>query len=631
MSRTAQLPAAVVGNGSLLATLSARGALERLFWPNVDWGQHLGELRVGVAAGGRTRWLDAEELEAEQRYLDDTTALRTRLRGDGVEVEVVDLVLPEEPVLVRRVRAGAPGELVVYCRPELDESARYGSVYVDEARRALVFWRRDRALALAVDEPVEAACAHAGSGGETLRAAADEARATGGRIETGAVEGVIVGRLDAQARIVCAFGATPAEALERLDEPLGTPFETLLQRRAGHDARRLAEAADPLPGDGVVPLYRRSLLAFDLVSDRETGAVIAAPELDSDFTHSGGYGFAWGRDLAFITLAFLAARVNDLAERALRYLVRVQSPEGMWLHRHWSDGSLAPSWGLHQVDETGAALFAFEAAYRELGDEALDRELWPATRRAADFLFGFLDPDTGLPYPSVDLWEERQGEHAYSAAAVAGGLRAAAAMAARHEPPLADGYGEAARLLTAAIEEQLWSEEHGRYLRSRWVGRPDGGGSRLPAAFAQCLPYPNRTVASADPVDATVDVALLGLGWPFAAVDPASPRMRATVAAIERALVLPDGGVLRYEGDVYAGGNPWILTTLWLGLWYRRVGDEAGYRRCLDYAIARQSETGLLPEQVTRDGEPAWVLPLTWSHAMLVLAARPELSLISAP
>jgi GH15 family glucan-1,4-alpha-glucosidase len=103
--------------------------------------------------------------------------------------------------------------------------------------------------------------------------------------------------------------------------------------------------------------------------------------------------------------------------------------------------------------------------------------------------------------------------------------------------------------------------------------------------------------------------------------------MRATVAAIERALVLPDGGVLRYEGDVYAGGNPWILTTLWLGLWYRRVGDEAGYRRCLDYAVARQSETGLLPEQVTRDGEPAWVLPLTWSHAMLVLAARPELSL----
>jgi glucoamylase len=631
MTARAQLPAAVVGNGSLLATLSERGEVERLFWPNVDWGQHLGELRLGIAAGGRTRWLDEPGLEAEQRYVADTTAVRTRLRGDGVEAELVDFVLPDEPILVRQVRADDPGELVVYCRPELDESARYGSVYVDESRRALVFWRRDRALALGVCTPVEAACAQAGGSGESLRAAAEEGRAEGGRIETGAVEGVVVGTLGDQARLVCAFGSTPAEALARLDEPLATPFDALMERRAGHDARRLDEAADPIPGDGVFPLYRRSLLAFELVSDRETGAVIAAPELDSDFTHSGGYGFAWGRDLAFITLAFLAARLDDLAARALRYLVRVQSPEGLWLHRHWSDGSLAPSWGLHQVDETGAALFAFEAAHRELGDDALDRELWPATRRAADFLVGFLDPETGLPYPSVDLWEERQGEHAYSAAAVTAGLRAAAAMAARHAPELADRYGDAADALAAAIETELWSEEHGRYLRSRWVGRGDGDGSPLPSAFARGLPYPNRAVASADPVDATVDVALLGLAWPFAAVDPASGRMRATVAAIERALVLPDGGVLRYEGDTYAGGNPWILTTLWLGLWYRRVGDDAGYRRCLDYAIAHQSETGLLPEQVTRDGDPAWVLPLTWSHAMLVLAARPELSLLARP
>jgi GH15 family glucan-1,4-alpha-glucosidase len=629
MAQGASLPAAVVGNGSLLATFSACGSVERLFWPNVDWGQHLGELRVGIATGGRTRWLDAEGLGAEQRYLDDTTVLLTRLRGDRFEAEVLDFALPDEPVLVREVRSETPGELVVYCRPELDESARYGSVYVDESRGALVFWRRDRALALAVNAPRDAACARAGKGTDALRAAADEGRAAGGRIETGAVEGVLVGSLVGEARLVCAFGETPAEALERLDGPLGTTCAALLDRRAGHDARRLAEAADPLPGDGVVPLYRRSLLAFDLVSDRETGAVIAAPELDSDFAHSGGYGFAWGRDLAFITLAFLAARVTDLAVRALRYLVRVQSPEGMWLHRHWSDGSLAPSWGLHQVDETGAALFAFEAAWAELGDDALDRELWPATRRAADFLLGFLDPETGLPCPSVDLWEERQGEHAYSAAAVTAGLRAAAAMAGRHEPELVSRYRAAADGLAAAIDRELWSDSHGRYLRSRWVGRADADGSVLPAAFSPGLPYPNRTVASADPVDATVDVALLGLAWPFGAVDARSPRMRATVAAIEDALVLPDGGVLRYEGDVYAGGNPWILTTLWLGLWYRRVGDEAGYRRCVDYAVARQSETGLLPEQVTRDGQPAWVLPLTWSHAMLVLAARPELSLVA--
>jgi GH15 family glucan-1,4-alpha-glucosidase len=35
----------------------------------------------------------------------------------------------------------------------------------------------------------------------------------------------------------------------------------------------------------------------------------------------------------------------------------------------------------------------------------------------------------------------------------------------------------------------------------------------------------------------------------------------------------------------------------------------------------------LLAEQVTEDGAPAWVLPLAWSHAMFVFAARPELQL----
>jgi len=120
---------------------------------------------------------------------------------------------------------------------------------------------------------------------------------------------------------------------------------------------------------------------------------------------------------------------------------------------------------------------------------------------------------------------------------------------------------------------------------------------------------------------------LLGLAWPFRAVDPAGERMRATATAVERALRRPGGGLLRYKGDVYAGGNPWVLGTLWLGLYRRGVGDVAGHARALAYAREVATPLGLLPEQVTEDGAPAWVVPLAWSHAMLLLAARPELSL----
>jgi GH15 family glucan-1,4-alpha-glucosidase len=125
------------------------------------------------------------------------------------------------------------------------------------------------------------------------------------------------------------------------------------------------------------------------------------------------------------------------------------------------------------------------------------------------------------------------------------------------------------------------------------------------------------------------DASLLGLAWPFGVIGANSPRMHKLVEVLRNRLLLSDGGIRRYEGDTYAGGNAWILTTLWLGLWSRQTGDDDDYLRALNYAIERQTAVGLLPEQSGPDGAPSWVVPLTWSHAMLVLAARPELKIIS--
>jgi glucoamylase len=550
----------------LLATLSDRARVETLFWPTVDRGSHVGELRLGIERDGKLFWLD-EEAEAQQSYLQDTNVLLTRLGA----VEVVDLVHELEPVLLRRV--SGEGRLVVQCRPELDGSTRLIGASVE--RNRVVFYRRDVALAIG--------------------ALGAEAFSHG----FGNAEGGIACTIPGHAVVALAFGASSREAVARLDAALQQDFTELLSSRRRHDAARLDSAAPPPVSapEGVAALYRRTLLVLDLLSDRRTGAVIAAPELDPDFEHSGGYGFVWGRDLAFIVLAFLAAGRDDLAGRALRWLPGAQEPEGLWLQRHWTDGTLAPSWCKHQLDETAAILFAYDAAWRALRDKRLDAELWPSARRAAEFLLGTIEED-GIPCATADLWEEREGRHAFTAAAVYGGLRAAASMARRHEPHLSESYEATAEVVREAIERELWSEFHGRYLRS--IG---------------------------DPV---LDVSLLGLAWPFAAVDPAGERMRATVAALVAELGGAGGGVARYAGDTYAGGNRWVLAALWLGLWRRQVGDAAGLERSLEYAVRAQTALGLLPEQVTDDGEPAWVVPLAWSHAMLLLAARPELEAVAA-
>jgi GH15 family glucan-1,4-alpha-glucosidase len=70
--RVPYLTAAVLGNGGVLATVSARGELERLFWPRIDSGQHLGELRLGAFVGGALQWLDEEPLAWGQAYTSAT-------------------------------------------------------------------------------------------------------------------------------------------------------------------------------------------------------------------------------------------------------------------------------------------------------------------------------------------------------------------------------------------------------------------------------------------------------------------------------------------------------------------------------------------------------------------------------
>jgi GH15 family glucan-1,4-alpha-glucosidase len=617
--RYAFRPAAIIGNGSLLATVSARGEIERLFWPNVDHGQHLGELRLGIERNGTTVWLDDEPCSWKQSYADGSSVLRTTAQLDGSAVEVTDLITPAEPVLVRGIRTTLSGRVVARIAPSLDGDERSGAGYIDPGSGALVFYLRGVALAVALVAP---------DAQTTLREANGHAETHDIVVHRAPVEGTISGSLVDEARVIVAFGATPDEAIARIRRPASVGLDVLAAERAAYDRESIALAEPASAEEGVGDLYARSLLVLEQLTDRQTGATIAAPEFDPSFEQSGGYGFVWPRDLGYVVLSFLAAGRGDLAVPALRWLAREQAPEGLWLQRYWTDGSLAPSWGLHQLDETGMVLFAYEAAWRELGDAALDRELWPSARAAADFLCAFMDEETGLPLPSVDLWEQTDGQHSYSAAATYGGLVAGAAMAERHEPSLADRYREAAERTRAGIETHLWSDEHGRYLRSRWVGRSDELGEEPPAAFDRPLRYPTKAVRSVDPEDARVDSSLLGLCWPFRAVDPASPRMRATIEAVERELRQLDGGVLRHAGDDYAGGNPWLISTLWLGLAERQAGDHDGHRASLRYAVERQTTLGLLPEQVTREGEPAWVVPLGWSHAMLVLAARPELSLV---
>ena len=51
----------------------------------------------------------------------------------------------------------------------------------------------------------------------------------------------------------------------------------------------------------IFEIYKRTILLFPLLTNQETGGIIASPEVDEYFNHCGRYAYCWPRDAVFIT------------------------------------------------------------------------------------------------------------------------------------------------------------------------------------------------------------------------------------------------------------------------------------------------------------------------------------------
>ena len=80
------------------------------------------------------------------------------------------------------------------------------------------------------------------------------------------------------------------------------------------------------------------------------------------------------------------------------------------------------------------------------------------------------------------------------------------------------------------------------------------------------------------------------------------------------------GGYLRYEGDNYINGNPWVIATLWLANYYLDKGEKTSAKKCLEFVVKTATPHGFLAEQIDNSTlKPAWVIGLGWSHALFII------------
>ena len=207
-----------------------------------------------------------------------------------------------------------------------------------------------------------------------------------------------------------------------------------LEVLAGMGPKEVRSFGDLPPS--VTDVFNRSLLVLRSQIDNR-GAIIAAN--DSDIVRFGGdtYSYMWGRDGAFVAAALEKAGYPELCRRFFDFCSRALTEDGYLFQHYNPDGSLASNWHPWvldgeevlpiQEDSTALLLWALWIHYDCTKDMEFIRPLYARLMlKCADFLVAYRDPETLLPLPSYDLWEERHGVHAYTVAAVISGLRGAA-------------------------------------------------------------------------------------------------------------------------------------------------------------------------------------------------------------
>lgn len=617
----------VTGDGKMLACFSKSGSLLRLYWPHPDRKQLVEKAEIGfLAKGESTGFPESRPWKHTADYVPGTNIIRYKSIHEtwGLEINSHAFVLPKKEILVRSFEVKNQSEealpLLLSAFTEFVGSPyEPAATMFDQTLGGLIHYTPDCAMAVVASLTPYGYQITDGAEMAARRGEYQGKDAIGmtGEGALGVHLGVIPPYGKTTVSVYYCPGRTVNEAREKALWVRAKKADALYDETLCYWQAWLSKLPLPSSGDSALDtLYHRSLLTFALMCDHETGGILAAPEVDETFSACGRYGYCWGRDAGFVTAALDAAGMTEESARFFRWAAKTQSPDGSWEQRYTLEGALAPSWGL-QMDETGTILWGLWQHIQITESEALLKELWEMVERGADFLCRNLE-ENGLPIPSFDLWEERYGQHIYSAAAVWGGLTAASKMGARLQKDVR-AYEITANTLKEAILEQGYSPELQRFVRSRNSAvSGDGMGSWREIkvnAFGD-----TRWVADTDP---TVDISLLGLSVPFGVLDPKDEQFTQTAKAVWEHLSQDGVHFFRYQWDNYRGGNPWVLAGLWMGLYLAEAGERTLALRILKAAAESVNELGLLPEQNdTETGRASWITPLTWSHAMYVLLYR---------
>lgn len=617
---------AIIGNKKMLATLTAKGELQRLYFPSKDNRQYINFFHTGVKINDSDLiYLHDDINNVYKQYYDtDTNIINTEITNTYFNLKILqtDYILIKENILAKKYIFINDGKIDLdtefYVHSELltDNNNFVGCKIVDGG---MAQYAHDFVFSTVAKGKEISKHQINGSKNTIKRAEIYDKDYIGmSKDSSVAYEIGTIKPGEKKELQICVFIdenkniseiEKEIDRIRRIDYGKEYSVAKTFWRKyvKEHDTFKLKEAEESSYNERIYEIYKRSILLFPLLINADTGAIIASPEIDENFTQCGRYAYCWPRDAVFITRAMDILNMKKETEKFYKvFCKKTQSKNGMWEQRFFTDGKLAPCWG-YQIDETASVVYGVYEHYKYSKSKKFLKDNLQMCERAVEFLRKYtkdvIDKKEKI-HVSYDLWEMCEGVHLYSLASIYSAYDCMIKIYDVLQEDVSDFENNRLKdekILKSIKEMEKLEVEIKKYINKNMYDE-------------------NMNSYVRNETDRKMDISIIGAVVPFDLFKAKEKKIQNTVENINLHLRTYTGGYQRFDDDHYMNGNPWPIANLWMTLYYLETGEKKKAKETFDFVLKTVGKHYFLGEQVDNSTlKPNWVIGLGWAHAMFVI------------
>ena len=636
---------AIIGNKNMLATFTSKGEMQRIYFPNKENRQYINFFHTGVKVNNSDLIYLHEDINNvyRQYYDTDTNILNTEVTNTYFNLTIVqtDCILIKENVLLKRYvflnESKIDLDLEFYIHSELlsDENNHVGCKIIDYG---MMQYAHDfNVSTFAKGYNINR---HQINGSkENIKRGEIYDKDYIGMSKDSSISYKIgtIKPNDKKVLEICVLideNKNVSEMEDEIDRVRRIDFNKEYSNTKSywrkyvknHNGLNLKEPQNEYD-EKIFDIYKRSILLFPLLTNHETGGIIASAEIDEYFTKCGRYGYCWTRDAVFVTRAMDILKMQKETEKFYKnFCQKTQSKNGMWEQRFYTDGKLAPCWG-YQIDETASVVYGVYEHYKVAKSDKFLKDNLKMCEKAIEFLKKYtkdwlyledIEKDVVKEeiekerkngkhkyHISYDLWEMCEGIHLYSLSSIYSAF-------------------EAMKQIYNILGKNISNFDNNR-LKEEKINKNEKELEYLQLEIKKFIDKNMYDETSnsylRNTEDKKMDISMLGMVVPFNMFSAKDKKVKNTVEKINLSLRTYTGGYQRFENDNYMNGNPWPIANLWMTLYYLEIGERTKAKETFDFVVKTSGKHEFLGEQVDNNTlRPNWVIGLGWSHAMFVIA-----------